>query len=482
MNILPVVLCGGSGTRLWPVSRKSLPKQFVSLIGGHSLLDITLERVTPLNTQVMCVACEDHRFMVTEAMRKQCVAGDIILEPEGRNTAAAVALAALTVRATGQDPLLLFCPADHFIADKSAFIEAVHKGVTAAQAGQIVTFGVTPNSPSTAYGYIKKGPSFDDSSFKAVKFVEKPNHETAMELLLGGQHLWNAGIFLAQASTLMAALGHHAEDILQSCSDALIGKLTEPIPGQGSGNFIRPDPVDFLACRSQSLDYAVMENHPRTVVVPFDGHWSDVGSWQALAQLAQPDDKGNRVPGSGYAIDCRNTYIHPSSRMVVALGTDNLIVVDTPDAVLVVDRAHAEKVKDVVSHLQSDGAQEAVAHRRVARPWGWYDSVDSGERFQVKRICVKPGAALSLQMHHHRAEHWIVVKGTAQVTRGQETFLVTENESTFIEVGQVHRLVNPGKVDLEMIEVQSGSYLGEDDIVRLEDVYGRAPTSASQAS
>ncbi len=482
MTILPVVLCGGSGTRLWPVSRKSLPKQFVPLIGSHSLFDITLSRLLPLSPGVMCVASEDHRFLVAEALRKRGIPGDVILEPEGRNTAAAVALAALHVRSTGQDPLLLFCPADHFIADNDAFLNTILKGVPAAHAGQIVTFGVTPSSPSTAYGYIHKGESFDDCSFKAVRFVEKPSQETAMQLLLGGQHLWNAGIFLAQASTLIAALGRHAEDILLSCSDALIGKLTEPILAEAAGSFIRPDPVDFLSCRSQSLDYAVMENHPRTVVVPFDGHWSDVGSWQALASLAEPDDKGNRVPGGGHAIDCHNTYIHPSQRTVVALGTRDLIVVDTPDAVLVVDRGHAEKVKDVVAYLQSVGAQEASVHRRVARPWGWYDSVDSGERFQVKRICVKPGAALSLQMHHHRAEHWIVIKGTAQVTRGQETFLVTENESTFIQVGQVHRLVNPGKVDLEMIEVQSGSYLGEDDIVRLEDVYGRTQPIASQAT
>jgi len=478
MTILPVILCGGSGTRLWPVSRKSLPKQFVPLLGTHSLLEITLSRLQPLNGNLMCVASEEHRFLVAEAMRKVKVSGDIILEPEGKNTAAAVALAALHVRSTGQDPLLLFCPADHFIADNDAFVQTIHKGVPAAQAGHIVTFGVTPDNPSTAYGYIHKGQSFDDSSFNVLRFVEKPDQQTAMQLLLGGEHLWNAGIFLAQASTLIAALGHHAEDILQSCSDALVAKLTEQVPGLQSGIFIRPDPVDFLACRSQSLDYAVMEKHPRTVVVPFDGQWSDVGSWQALAQLSQPDDQGNRIPGAGYAIDCHNTYIHPSPRLVVTVGTQNLIVVDTPDAVLIVDRDHTEKVKDVVAGLQAMSAPEATTHRRVARPWGWYDSVDVGERFQVKRICVKPGAALSLQMHHHRAEHWIVVKGTAQVTRGEATFLVTENESTFIQVGQVHRLENPGKVDLEMIEVQSGSYLGEDDIVRLEDVYGRSKPTA----
>lgn len=482
MTILPVVLCGGSGTRLWPVSRKTLPKQFVPLIGDNSLLEITLSRLSPLSTSVMCVASEDHRFLVAEALRKVGVAGDVILEPEGKNTAAAVALAALHVRSTGEDPLLLFCPADHFVADNDAFIQTVQKGVPAARAGQIVTFGVTPDNPSTAYGYIHKGPSFDADSFSVLKFVEKPDQRTALQLLMGGEHLWNAGIFLAHASTLIAALGLHAQDILSSCADALVGKSTEQVPGQESSLFIRPDPVDFLACRSQSLDYAVMEHHPRTVMVPFDGHWSDVGSWHALAQLAQPDEKGNRVPAGGHAIECRNTYIHPSPRLVVALGTRDIIVVDTPDAVLVADRNHAEKVKDVVAYLQAVGATQANTHRRVARPWGWYDSVDVGERFQVKRICVKPGAALSLQMHHHRAEHWIVVKGTAQVTRGQETFLVTENESTFIQVGQVHRLLNPGKVDLEMIEVQSGSYLGEDDIVRLEDVYGRTQHIASQAT
>lgn len=471
--IVPVVLCGGSGTRLWPVSRKSLPKQFVPLLGGKSLLEITLARLTPFSRTALCVASEDHRFLVAEAMHKQGVVGDIILEPEGRNTAAAVALAALYARSSDNDPILLVCPSDHFIADVDEFVRTVLSGVCAANSGHIVTFGVTPTHPSTAYGYIHKGPSNDDCSFKALKFVEKPDEATAQQLLLGGQHLWNAGIFMVKASRIIAALGLHAEDILRKCSDSLIGQQTEAIPGLARGVFIRPDPVDFLACRPQSLDYAVMEHHPRTSVVPFTGQWSDVGSWSAIAQLTAADDDGNRVPGNGHAIGCRNTYIHPSDRTVVTLGTRNLIVVDTPDAVLVIDQDHAENVKDVVAHLQAMEVPQALQHRRVARPWGWYDSVDRGERFQVKRIGVRPGASLSLQMHHHRAEHWIVVKGTAAVTRGKDSFLVTENESTFIPVGETHRLHNPGLVDLEMIEVQSGSYLGEDDIVRLEDVYGR---------
>jgi len=399
--------------------------------------------------------------------------GDLLLEPAGRNTAAAMALAALQARGDGSaDPLLLFCPADHHIPDAAAFAAMVQRGVPAAQAGAIVTFGVVPSFPSTAYGYIQQGAARVDGSFSVARFIEKPKADSAQALLLQGDVLWNAGIFLTRASVLLAALGAHAADIMARCQAAMATAVTEPAPGQGMC-FVRPDREAFLACRSQSIDYAVMEHHRDVAVVPFVGQWSDVGSWNAVADLTPADEAGNRIDGQGHTLSARNTYIHAPERTVVALGTQDLLIIDTPDALLVAQRDHAEQVKDVVAHLENAKLPQATLHRRVARPWGWYDSLDTGERFQVKRIGVKPGASLSLQKHHHRAEHWIVVQGTAEVTKGNEVFLLSENQSTYIPIGEVHRLRNPGKLDLEMIEVQSGSYLGEDDIVRLEDNYGR---------
>lgn len=475
-NIVPVILCGGSGTRLWPLSRKSYPKQFVPLIGNKSLLRLTAERLAPVSNggTLLCVAAEDHRFLVADDLKSAGLGGDLLLEPAGRNTAAAMALAALHASARAADPLLLFCPADHHIPDAAAFTAMVQQGVPAAKAGAIVTFGVVPSFPSTAYGYIQQGDARADGSRAVARFIEKPQADAAQALLLQGNVLWNAGIFLARASVLLAALGAHAADILASCQAAMTGAATETPPGNGT-HFIRPQKDAFLACRSQSIDYAVMEHHADVAVVPFVGQWSDVGSWNAVADLTPADEAGNRIDGHGHTLAARNTYIHAPGRTVVALGTQDLLIIDTPDALLVANRDHAEQVKDVVAHLESAQLPQATLHRRVARPWGWYDSIDMGERFQVKRIGVKPGASLSLQKHHHRAEHWIVVQGTAEVTNGDQVFLLSENQSTYIPIGAVHRLHNPGKLELEMIEVQSGSYLGEDDIVRLEDTYGRAP-------
>lgn len=473
--IHPVVLCGGSGTRLWPLSRKAFPKQFIPLIGDKSLLQLTLERVASLadgsstaeGAVITCVAAEDHRFLVADVAAQSGLAVRQILEPQAKNTAAAMALAALAVP---EEALLLFCPADHHIPDSPAFVAMVRQAAPAAQAGQLVTFGVQPSFPSTAYGYIHKGAAAG-AGFVVNRFVEKPDQARALEFLGSGEYLWNAGIFLMRAADLLAALQIHAPDILQVCRQAMQG-------AQRDGLFLRPNAAAFATCRSQSIDYAVMEQARNVTVFPFNGVWSDVGSWNAVAQLAEPDAHGNRVGGDAslaHHLKAQDTYIHAGGqRPVVALGTQGLLVIDTPDALLVADPAHAEAVKDVVAKLEALDASQAVQHRRVARPWGWYDSIDVGPRHQVKRILVKPGASLSLQLHHHRAEHWVVVSGTAEVTNGEAILTLRENESTFIPRGQKHRLSNPGLVPLEIVEVQSGSYLGEDDIVRFEDGYGRA--------
>jgi mannose-1-phosphate guanylyltransferase/mannose-6-phosphate isomerase len=463
--IKPIILCGGSGTRLWPLSRESLPKQFAPLIHNKSLLQTTLERVVSLG-DVLCIANQEHRFFVQEAMGLAGTKGEQLLEPAGRNTAAAMACAAINAQ---PDDLLLFLPSDHYIPDTALFIATVRSGAAAASEGFIVTFGIHPSFPSTAYGYIEQGSAIHDSQtvFNVGRFIEKPPLEKAQQLLLSGAHLWNAGIFLCTAATLRSALKTYAADILNQC-EVTMNKA------ERDGNFIRPDRHSFLATRSESIDYAVMEKFPKMAVVPFLGSWSDVGSWNAVADLTPADEDGNRIEGKAVLLHARNTYINAPQRPVVAIGTQDLLIIDTPDALLVAHKDHAEQVKQAVEQLKLQGIPEAQQHRRVARPWGWYDSVDIGERFQVKRIGVNPGASLSLQMHHHRAEHWIVVKGTAEVTNGERVYLVAENESTYIPLGTKHRLKNPGKTALEIIEVQSGSYLGEDDIVRFEDTYGRA--------
>ncbi len=468
--IRPVILCGGSGTRLWPLSRKAFPKQFIPLIGEKSLLQLTLERVAPLAKgepeAITCVTAEEHRFLVADVAAQAGLTVRQILEPQAKNTAAAMALAALSAPA---DTLLLFCPADHHIPDAQAFIDMVRKAAPAAQAGQLVTFGVMPSFPSTAYGYIQKGAAAGDG-FEVARFVEKPAQDKALEFLASGHYLWNAGIFLMRAGDLLAALETYAGDILAVCRDA----MRQP---QLDGLFLRPEAKAFSACRSQSIDYAVMEHASNVSVYPFAGVWSDVGSWNAVAQLAAPDAEGNRAGGEmqqAHHLHARNTFIHAGGqRPVVALGTRDLLIIDTPDALLVADASQAEAVKEVVARLETLDAAQAVQHRRVARPWGWYDSIDLGAHHQVKRIMVKPGASLSLQMHRHRAEHWVVVSGTAEVTNGDRVTVLHENQSTYIPIGQKHRLANPGAGALEIIEVQSGDYLGEDDIVRFDDSYGR---------
>ena len=466
-NITPVILCGGSGTRLWPLSRKSFPKQFVPLIGNKSLLQVTLERVFLFSKNVICVAADEHRFLVADVLQAAKVPGTVLLEPVARNTAAAMAIAALSTFPAKPEDLLLFCPSDHHIPDAAAFAQVVKQGVAAAQAGAIVTFGISPAFPSTAYGYIRQGSARPDGAFNVEGFTEKPAQDKAEALLLSGSALWNAGIFLCSAQTLLSALGQHAPDILQACQQAMASAAQD-------GNFVRPQPQAFEACRSESIDYAVMEHHANVAVLPFASAWSDVGSWNAVADLTPFNPDGNRINGQGLALHAKNTFVHAPHRPVVALGTQDLLIIDTPDALLVAASSHVEQVKQVVARLDADNISQSVQHRKVARPWGAYDSVDVGERHQVKRITVRPGAKLSLQMHHHRAEHWIVVKGTAEITNGDKVLLLTENQSTYIPLGEVHRLANPGTLPLEIIEVQSGSYLGEDDIVRYEDTYGRS--------
>ncbi len=469
--IRPVILCGGSGTRLWPLSRKAFPKQFIPLFGDKSLLQLTLERLAPLTDgqagAVTCVASEEHRFLVADVADQAGMAVMQILEPEPKNTAAAMALAALTAPA---DSLLLFCPADHHIPHVEAFTAMVRGAVPSALAGQLVTFGVQPSTPSTAYGYIQKGAPSADGGFRVERFVEKPQLAAALDFLSSGQYLWNAGIFLSRATTLIEALGRYSPDILEACRQATAQPLRD-------GHFTRVDAAVFARCRSQSIDYAVMERADNVMVYPFNGVWSDVGSWTAVADLADADTAGNRAAGSvGHAHHIRSsaTYIYAGGdRPVVALGTSELLIIDTPDALLVANTTDAEAVKEAVAKLESLDAAQAVQHRRVARPWGWYDCVDVGERHQVKRITVRVGASLSLQMHHHRAEHWIIVSGCAEVINGDQVLRLVENQSTYIPVGQKHRLTNTGTTLLELIEVQSGAYLGEDDIVRFEDTYGR---------
>ena len=474
-SIKPIILCGGSGTRLWPLSRESFPKQFVPLINGQSLLALTIDRVKKLGLPV-CITNEEHRFFVQDLLASSLTSShgssaNIFLEPAGRNTAAAMASAAMMSGITGTD-LLLFLPSDHFVPDIDAFTATMLSGVVAAQAGYIVIFGVQPSFPSTAYGYIQQGSYLKDlsvgseSAYAVEHFVEKPQFEKAQEMVLSGNYLWNAGIFLCQASVLINALAKHAPDILGSCQDAMQ-------EAQVDGAFVRPNKEAFLACRSESIDFAVMEHFDRVAVMPFKSAWSDVGSWNAVAHLSPSDSFGNRVNGQGLAFQSTNTYINAPHRPVVTLGTTDLVIVDTPDAVLVASTDKVEQVKDVVTQLKNERASQAVMHRRVARPWGWYDSIDVGDRFKVKRIAVKPGASLSLQMHHHRSEHWIVVQGLATVVNGEHTFEIAANQSTYIPAGHRHRLSNFTQEPLVMIEVQSGAYLGEDDIVRFEDTYGR---------
>lgn len=476
-KILPVVLSGGSGTRLWPLSREKYPKQLLPLVGEQSMLQATVSRLEGLVGMAapLLVCNEEHRFVVAEQVRTLGLQGAVLLEPFGRNTAPALALAALWAVREGDDPVLVVMPADHDIADGEAFRNAVARAVKLAASGVTVTFGITPDCPETGYGYIQRGLALDDGSgaFALARFVEKPDRETAEAYLDSGDYLWNSGIFVLQASVWLAALGVCRPDILAACQLALAG-------GKTDGDFVRLDVDAFKACPSDSIDYAVMERLtaggaglPRAAVIPLTAGWSDVGAWDALWKVLPKCGEGNATRGDVMLENCCDTLVVSESRLVACVGLSNVVVVETDDAVLVVHHDATQDVKKIVDRLKADKRSVAQWHRKVYRPWGWYDGVDAGERFQVKRIGVNPGGTLSLQMHHHRAEHWIVVSGTALVTKGDETFLVGENQSTYIPLGVTHRLVNPGVIPLEMIEVQSGSYLGEDDIVRFEDTYGR---------
>ncbi len=478
MLIQPVVLSGGSGTRLWPLSREKYPKQLLPLIGDDSLLQATVRRVEGLGAgslvAPMVVCNEEYRFVIAEQLRLMGQPGSIVLEPCGRNTAPALTLAALASLRGGADPVLLVMPADHVIVDKPAFQAVVRQGALLAAEGAVVTFGITPDSPETGYGYIQSGALYGNGGASTIaRFVEKPDQATAQSYLDAGTYSWNSGLFMVKASVWLAAMAVCRADILAACQSAWDAGSTD-------GEFVRVGKELFAACPSDSIDYAVMERIasgqaglPPGVVIPLAAGWSDVGAWDALWQVLPKDGAGNVVQGDVLLHDCRNTLALSEGRLIACVGVDDIVVVETADAILVAHKDKTQDVKKIVESLKKQGRSEGQLHRKVFRPWGWYDSVDHGARFQVKRIVVKPGGTLSLQMHHHRAEHWIVVSGTAKVTRGTETYLVSENESTYIPLGTTHRLENPGRVDLEMIEVQSGSYLGEDDIVRFEDVYGR---------
>ena len=478
MDLIPVVLSGGSGTRLWPISREKYPKQLLPLVGDLSMLQATVGRLDgiPDLLEPLVVCNEEHRFVVAEQVRLLGNQATVILEPLGRNTAPALTLAALWASRGGADPVLIVMPADHVIAQGEAFRDSVMRAVRLAEQGMAVTFGVTPDCPETGYGYIQQGLPLNDGSgaFQLARFVEKPDRATAQAYLDSGDYLWNSGIFVMRAATWLAALAVCRPDVLAACEAALADASED-------GDFVRLNRAAFEKCPSDSIDYAVMERLtagqaglPESAVIPLTAGWSDVGAWDSLWKVLPKCESGNATRGDVMLEDCRDTLVVSESRLVACIGLSNLVVVETDDAVLVAHHDSTQDVKKIVDRLKADKRSVAQWHRKVYRPWGWYDGVDAGERFQVKRIGVKPGAALSLQMHHHRAEHWIVVSGTAKVTRGEEVFLVGENQSTYIPLGVRHRLENPGMVTLEMIEVQSGSYLGEDDIVRFEDSYGRS--------
>jgi len=465
--VQPVLLSGGSGTRLWPLSRESHPKQFLALAGDDTMLQATWQRVAPVATAApIVVANEEHRFLVAEQLRQiGAPVPSIILEPLGRNTAPAIAAAAMQAMAGGDDPLLLVLPSDHVIRDADAFRLAIAEALDAAAAGALVTFGIVPTSPETGFGYIQSVAG-DARIRRVARFVEKPDAATAASYLAEGGYYWNSGMFLFRASRYLEQLGQFRPDILAATRMALDNARVD-------GDFIRLDRDAFAACPADSIDYAVMERTVDAMVVPVDIGWSDLGSWSALWDVALRDAEGNATLGDVIAIDSRNSYVH-ARRLVALVGVDDLVVVETDDAVLVARKDRVQQVKDVVAQLKVGGRSQAAQHREVHRPWGSYDSVDVGSRFQVKRIKVKPGARLSLQSHTQRAEHWIVVSGTARVTRDDEVFDLQADQSTYIPLGAKHRLENPGTQVLELIEVQSGDYLGEDDIVRYDDVYGRA--------
>lgn len=470
-KLVPVILSGGAGSRLWPLSRELHPKQLLPLTSTLTMLQDTVARLEGLPGLLppVIVCNEAHRFMVAEQLRQQGVApAAIVLEPVGRNTAPAIALAAQAVLATsGPDALMLVLPADHVIRDIKAFQAAIMLASVAASAGGLVTFGVVPDKPETGYGYMRRGAPLH-GGFTIAQFVEKPDAARAGEFLRSGEYFWNSGMFLFGANRYLEELQHLAPDIASACSDAW-QRATSDL------DFTRIDAATFERCRGESIDYAVMEKTQAAVMVSLDAGWSDVGSWSSLQAALSPDAAGNVIKGDVIAEDCAGCFVLSESRMVAAVGLRDHVVVETKDAVLVVPTARVQDVKRIVALLKQQGRGEHALHREVFRPWGSYDSIEQGKRFQVKRLMVKPGASISLQLHHHRAEHWIVVSGTARITRNEDVFLLEENQSTYIPVGATHRIENPGKIPLHIIEVQSGSYLGEDDIVRFADHYGRSP-------
>ena len=468
MEIVPVIMAGGSGTRLWPLSRSLFPKQFLSLATNQSMLQETLKRTFGLETAKAVLLCnENHRFLVAEQLRTlNYKNARILLEPAGRNTAPALALAAFDIINTRQDGVMMVMAADHVIEDTAAFEYAVNQAMPLALNNNLLTFGIVANAPETGYGYIKRGAQLADSAYQVEQFVEKPSLNTAMQYLDSGDYYWNSGMFLFKASVYLQELKKWAPKIYQACETAYQQK-TEDL------DFVRAGKDAFLASPDDSIDYAIMEQTDKAIVIPLDAGWSDIGSWSALWEIDGKDANNNAINGDVMLHDTKNSLVHSTSRLVTTVGLENIVIVETKDAVLVAEKSKVQDVKHIVDRLKKNSRTEAFNHREVYRPWGKYDSVDNGDRYQVKRITVKPGAKLSVQMHHHRAEHWIVVSGTAKVTNGDKQILLTENQSTFIPVGVIHALENPGKVDLELIEVQSGSYLGEDDIVRFEDRYGR---------
>jgi mannose-1-phosphate guanylyltransferase len=464
----PVVLAGGTGSRLWPKSRAALPKQFLSLTSDSTMLQDTIERLEGLNPQIPIIVCnEAHRFLVAEQLRQRNIQHDaILLEPVGRNTAPAIALAALHAIKYNEDPLLLVLAADHLIKNEPAFHQSIVKAKALAELGKLVTFGVVPTQPHTGYGYIKSGKSVE-GGYDVSQFVEKPEAEMAREFVESGNYFWNSGMFMFKASRYLEELAKYSSEMLEVCQRA-IAKETSDL------DFVRVDQDIFATCPDDSIDYAVMEKTDSAVMVPLDANWSDVGSWTSLWEAADKDQHGNVCVGDTILENTKNSYVDADQRLVTVIGLEDIIVVETKDAVLVAHKGDTQNIRNVVRKLEAQKRPEFELHREVHRPWGSYDAIDRGERFQVKRITVKPGEKISVQMHHHRAEHWIVVSGSASVTIEKSTRLITENESVYIPIGAIHSLENPGKIPLEIIEVQSGAYLGEDDIVRFSDFYGRA--------